>query len=69
MKLIQDNGQPNFGRFLQAPTAFNIQDYRNPFLTANWQRKLRYKKFGFMAVQHKLKSKFPIKIKYYVSYV
>ena len=52
MKLIQDNGQPNFGRFLQAPTAFNIQDYRNPFLTANWQRKLRYKKFGFMAVQH-----------------
>ncbi|TXJ09935.1 MAG: DUF2804 domain-containing protein [Acinetobacter sp.] len=52
MKLIQTNGQPHFGRFLYAPDEFNLQDYRNPFLTKSWQRKLRYKKFSFVAIQH-----------------
>ena len=52
MKLIQDNGIPIYGRLLQAPTHFNISDYKNHFLKSSLQRKLRYKKFSFIGVQH-----------------
>lgn len=52
MQLIQDNGHPHFGRFEQAPTLFNIQEYDNPFLSKAWRRKLRFKKFSFVGIQH-----------------
>lgn len=53
MKLIQDNGQPRFGRFTQSPDEINAFDYINPFLKYQWQRKLRYKTFSFIGIQHR----------------
>lgn len=50
MKLIQSNGQPIFGRLTQLPTEYNIDDYQNDFLKRALVRKLRYKKFSFIAI-------------------
>ena len=52
MKLIQPHGQPNYGRFSEAPEEINLQDYHNSFLSNPFKQKLRYKKFSFVAIQH-----------------
>ena len=52
MKLIQDNGMPIYGRLAKAPIEFNILDYQNQFLKARLKRKIRYKKFSFIGIQH-----------------
>lgn len=51
-RLIDAQGQPHYGRFVAAPAHFNVEDYRNPFLGRDWQRKLRFKRFSFVAISH-----------------
>ena len=52
MKLIQGNGQPIYGRFENAVSEINIEDYQNKFLNNEFKKKLRYKKFSFIGIQH-----------------
>lgn len=52
MKLIKAHGQPHYGRFKEAVSQINLEDYRNPFLDHPLKKKLRYKKFSFMGIQH-----------------
>lgn len=52
MKLIQEYGQPHYGRFKEPVSEINREDYHNPFLAHPLKKKLRYKKFSFMGIQH-----------------
>lgn len=52
MKLINENGVPMYGRSIQLPSEFNVQAYQNHFLGHPLKRKLRYKKFSFIGIQH-----------------
>lgn len=52
MKLIQANGQPQFGYFDVAPDEINHLDYKNDFIAHKFKQKLRYKKFSFVGIQH-----------------
>ena len=52
MDLIQASGQPRYGRFLEAPDGIQLDAYKNSFLSSEWQRRRRYKKFSFVAIRH-----------------
>ena len=52
MQLIQENGVPNYGRFNQLPSTFNIESYQHHLIEHPLRRKLRYKKFSFIGIQH-----------------
>lgn len=52
MKLIQEHGQPHYGRFNQPVSEINRENYHNPFLAHPLKKKLRYKKFSFVGIQH-----------------
>ena len=56
MKLIQDNGQPRYGRFDQIPSQINLDDYtyKTPYgdVLTGWRKQLKYKKFKFCGLQH-----------------
>lgn len=56
MDLIQDNGQPRYGRFQQLPSAISVANYvyQNPYgkTLSGWRKRLKYKKFKFCSIQH-----------------
>ncbi|WP_288417259.1 DUF2804 domain-containing protein [uncultured Acinetobacter sp.] len=56
MDLIQDNGQPRFGRFSQQPSAISTERYiyKSPYgkVERGWRKKIKYKKFKFCSIQH-----------------
>ena len=56
MKLIQENGQPRYGRFDQIPSRINLDDYiyKTPYgqVLKGWRKQLKYKKFRFCGLQH-----------------
>ncbi|WP_343681840.1 DUF2804 domain-containing protein [Acinetobacter baylyi] len=56
MDLIQENGQPRYGRFSQLPTAIGLDRYiyKSPYgkIEKGWRKKLKYKKFKFCSIQH-----------------
>ena len=56
MDLIQENGQPRYGRFEALPTAISMSKYvyKTPFgkELKSWRKKLKYKKFKFCSIQH-----------------
>lgn len=57
MDLIQDNGQPRYGRFQVVPTQISVENYlyKTPYgkVLMGWQKQLKYKKFKFCSIQHK----------------
>ena len=56
MDLIQSNGQPRYGRFLELPTSIDVSkyDYKTPYGKSliGWRKHLKYKKFKFCSIQH-----------------
>ena len=56
MDLIQESGQPRYGRFKEIPSAISLSRYvyQSPFgkIEKGWRRKLKYKKFKFCSIQH-----------------
>ncbi len=57
MDLIQENGQPRYGRFESVPSTIHVQRYiyKTPYGKAlkGWRKQLKYKKFKFCGIQHK----------------
>lgn len=51
MDLIQENGQPRYGRFKEIPKSidYNAYQYKNPYgdVLKGWRKQLKYKKFKF----------------------
>ncbi|MDO4579572.1 MAG: DUF2804 domain-containing protein [Acinetobacter sp.] len=56
MDLIQQNGQPRYGRFKQLPTSiqYHHYQYKSPYgdVLSGWRKRLKYKKFKFCCIQH-----------------
>ena len=56
MDLIQENGQPRYGRFQALPSAISMSNYayKTPYRKElkSWRKKLKYKKFKFCSIQH-----------------
>jgi len=56
MDLIQNNGQPRYGRFKDIPSSIDIQhyEYKTPYgkTLTGWRKRLKYKKFKFCGIQH-----------------
>ena len=56
MDLIQNNGQPRYGRFKDLPTTINVNQYlyKTPYgkTLTGWRKQLKYKKFKFCSIQH-----------------
>ncbi len=56
MDLIQENGQPRYGRFSELPVSINIDQYiyKTPFgkIREGWHKSLKFKKFKFCSIQH-----------------
>lgn len=56
MDLIQENGQPHYGRFQALPSAISMSKYvyKTPYgkELKSWRKKLKYKKFKFCSIQH-----------------
>ena len=57
MDLIQENGQPRYGRFESVPSTIHVQHYiyKTPYgkVLKGWRKQLKYKKFKFCGIQHK----------------
>ncbi len=57
MDLIQENGQPRYGRFESVPSTIHVQRYiyKTPYgkVLKGWRKQLKYKKFKFCGIQHK----------------
>ena len=56
MDLIQENGQPRYGRFKEIPKSidYHAYQYKNPYgdVLKGWRKQLKYKKFKFCSIQH-----------------
>ncbi|OTG63168.1 DUF2804 domain-containing protein [Acinetobacter silvestris] len=56
MDLIQENGQPRYGRFKELPASIDIDQYiyKTPYgkTLQGWRKQLKYKKFKFCCIQH-----------------
>ncbi|NHC04945.1 DUF2804 domain-containing protein [Acinetobacter sp. 187] len=56
MDLIQENGQPRYGRFQALPSAISMSKYvyKTPYgkELKSWRKTLKYKKFKFCSIQH-----------------
>ena len=56
MDLIQENGQPRYGRFKEIPKSidYHTYQYKNPYgdVLTGWRKQLKYKKFKFCSIQH-----------------
>lgn len=56
MDLIQENGQPRYGRFSPLPSSISTHKYvyKTPYgkVLNGWRKKLKYKKFKFCSIQH-----------------
>ena len=57
MDLIQQNGQPRYGRFKQLPTSiqYHHYQYKSPYgdVLSGWRKRLKYKKFKFQIIDFK----------------
>lgn len=57
MDLIQENGQPRYGRFESVPSTIHVQRYiyKTPYgkVLKGWRKQLKYKNFKFCGIQHK----------------
>lgn len=57
MKLIRPHGQPHYGRFKEAVSQINLEDYRNPFLANPLKKKYVIKNlvlWGFSIINFQL---------------
>lgn len=56
MDLIQENGQPHYGRFKAIPSAISTEKYvyKTPYgkTLKTWRKKLKFKKFKFCSIRH-----------------
>lgn len=54
MDLIQENGQPRYGRFKELPTSIDVQRYiyKTPYgdVLKGWRKRLKFKKFKFCSI-------------------